>query len=99
MAQLDVEALLRDLARTLRLQRDYRSALRREPEAAAEIDPYQPARWVSTRATWQALVEREADPAAPALAAWAFALTLARVNRPAELGARLARQAPSVREA
>ncbi|HEU4411240.1 MAG TPA: hypothetical protein VFS43_38660 [Polyangiaceae bacterium] len=99
MALLDVDALLRDLGRTLRLERDYRAALRREPEAAAEIDPYAPARWVSTQATFRALVEREGDPAAPALAAWAFALTLGRVNRRAELAARLALAAPSVREA
>ncbi len=98
MAQLDVEPLLRDLARTLRLERDYRAALRREPEAAAGLDPYAPARWVSTRATFVALAEAEHDPAAPALAAWAFALALGRVNRRAELVARLARHAPSVRE-
>lgn len=99
MAQLDIDALLRDLARTLRLQRDYGEALRREPEAAVEIDPYAPARWVSTQSTFQALAERKGDPAAPYLMAWVFVLTLGRVNRRAELVSRLTFEAPSVREA
>jgi hypothetical protein len=98
MAQLDVESLLRDLARTMRLARDYRATQRREPEVAAEVDPYAPARWVSTQATWQALVESKGDPAAPALAAWVFAFLLARVNRGAELTQSLSRHVPSVRD-
>ena len=92
---LDVASLLRDLGqlipRASRFQRDVRD----DPQGALAVDPFQRHRWVTTRTTFEATTSL-GDPASPYLAAWVFALLLARVNRDAEIAASAAEHAPIV---
>lgn len=97
MAEIDLSALLRDLSRAIVELRAFVVARRSSPTDVAEVDPFQARRWVSTRTTLEALLDRPRDPAAPRLAAWVLSLLTARVNLGAELEALRSRETSIVR--
>jgi hypothetical protein len=96
MDDIDVTALLRDLARAVPRARGHVIALRRRPDTVHGIDLFGPLRWVSTQSTFEILRSRKDDPAAPYLAAWTYALLALRVNQPALVAAAIARKTPTL---